>query len=208
MQGFETERLRMRPLDARDEALYCALYTDPDTMRFIAAPQSLQRALRSFHKMIEQPRPVEGPYLFAILEKISGRALGLSAIVQIDRQLALAEVGIMLNTDVRGLGFAHETMFGLRAHAFSALPIDAIWVQYHRANLAAGKLFRELGFFLAADLKAAGEKRAQHCIAVCRQRANHNQGEENVESHQLSGKRGQGRKFATRQQGRTRSCNE
>ena len=36
MDSFETARLRMRPLDASDEALYCALYTTPGLMRFIA----------------------------------------------------------------------------------------------------------------------------------------------------------------------------
>ena len=49
--AFETDRLRMRPLRADDEALFLDLYTDAETMRYIGEPLSLERAKRSLRKL-------------------------------------------------------------------------------------------------------------------------------------------------------------
>src|SRR4051794_9023564 len=98
MQGFETARLRMRPLDERDEALYCGLYTDPDTMRFICPVLTLERARRSFRKTIQRPRPTEGAYLFAIIQTHDADVVGVCAAAHVDVSGGRAEVGVMLQS--------------------------------------------------------------------------------------------------------------
>lgn len=189
MLGFETARLRMRPLDARDETLYCGLYTDAETMRHICPPLSPERASRTFRKVIAAPRPLTGPFLFAMLHKSDERAVGICAVVQVDVRRAHAEVGAMLQREAQGQGYASECLIGLGSIAFSALPINAIWVQYRPANAAAKRLFLGLGFVPQTDMAIIGEDSAQSICSVCRTewgRANHNRGEKNVERHPVS----------------------
>ena len=50
MSFMETPRLRLRPLEPRDEAMFCHLYTDPDVMRRILPPLSQEAATQSFQR--------------------------------------------------------------------------------------------------------------------------------------------------------------
>jgi RimJ/RimL family protein N-acetyltransferase len=165
MQGFETARLRMRPLDARDEALYCALYTDPDTMRFICPPLSSERAKRTFRKSTMLPRPNSGPFLFAMVRKDTAHAIGICAVVQVNARYGRAEIGMMLHAAARNAQFATEALHSLAKITFAVFPIDYVWVQYAPAHLAAERLVVKLGFE-PWDKTKVDESRAANCIWV------------------------------------------
>ena len=181
----------MRHLCAEDEALYCGLYTDAGTMRFIAEPWSMERAKRMFSKLIALSDARNGPNYFAMLEKDTQRAIGLCAIQRPDAEMQRAEVGMMLNSDARGRGYATEAFAALMTEAFLALPIDTVWVQYHPANTAAERLFIGLGFLPATDVAIGDVHHAQCTRAMLRSawgalNSVNARGKDNVERHQLS----------------------
>lgn len=144
---FETQRLRMRPLEAEDEMLFCDLYTDAETMRFIGEPLSPVLAQRSFRKALASPSKFPPERLFlAIFEKTTRRPLGISAIVQFDAGMTRAEVGIMLKSDARFRGFAREGLGALVETTFSVFPASEIWVECSARNPLVERMVSSIGF--------------------------------------------------------------
>lgn len=188
MHGFETARLRMRPLDARDEGLHCALYCDAETMRFICPPLSREQALKDFRAFIKQPRPARGPHLFAIEPKGSGAAFGICAAVHIDAAQTRAEVGVMLQSGARGQGYAREALAGMVRSTFLQRTVRTVWVQCSALNPLVERMVSSIGFVLD-DQDAAGEgPLSQRTWSVQRQSwcPTYPEGEGNVERREFS----------------------
>ena len=190
MLGFETARLRMRPLDETDEALYCGLYTDAETMRYICAPFSVRSASRNFRALIAQPRPRVGPYLFAVLQRGTLRRIGICAAVRIDEQAARAEVGVMLKSDARGQGFARESLNGMVHNTFRAHPVETIWVQCSALNPVVERMVRSIGFVLDEAAAGAGPLLQRtwsvRRLSWCFVDTTNYRGDVHVERHQVS----------------------
>jgi len=168
---FRTARLRMRTLSECDQALFCHLYTDAESMRFIGRPMSRARALAAFDFTLQCSREENtGPCFFAIVPKTSRRAVGLCAIQRVARTAKRAEIGIMLAREGRGQSFGAEAVSGLASRAFEALPIDLLWVQYHPANTVARRLFARLSFLPEPRARPRGLRRGQ-CIGVTQRSA-------------------------------------
>ena len=168
---FRTARLRIRTLSESDQALFCRLYTDAESMRFIGRPLSWTRAQAAFDSTLQSIRDEDGgPCFFAIVPKASKRAVGLCAIQPVARTARRAEIGIMLAREGRGLRYGAEAISGLATNAFRALPIDRLWVQYHPANMAANRLFAGLGFLPELHARPKGARRGQ-CIGVTQRSA-------------------------------------
>jgi RimJ/RimL family protein N-acetyltransferase len=164
MPDFDTERLRMRHLVENDEALYCDLYTDPDTMRYIGEPMSPERAARSFRKALAWSRQQpDEPQFFAIQEKATQQAIGLCAIQPFDADTRKVEIGMMLKPEARKQGYATEGLAALVTTAFSALPTEAVWVQYSPEHTAAERLVISVGFAQCADGEI-GTVRGAKCV--------------------------------------------
>lgn len=190
--GFETERLRMRPLQAEDEALFLGLYTDAETMRHIGEPLSPKRAARSFRKVLQTAdvSPPERVFL-TILDKLTQRPLGLCAIVQFDAGMTRAEVGMMLAAEARAQGYSKECLAWLVTLTFAMFPIGEVWVQYSPGHSIAERLVISIGFSPGADVEPGDGRPAQRVWSIYRPswgstNAIHNQGKDNVEGHQLS----------------------
>jgi ribosomal-protein-alanine N-acetyltransferase len=189
--GFETTRLYVRRLCADDEGLYCGLYTDAETMRFVSAPWSLERAARNFRKVLARSLQPRGAKYFAMLDKASQCSIGLCAIQRPDAEMRRVEAGMMLKCEARAQGYATEAFAALVTTAFSTLPIDTVWVQYHPANTAAERLFIGLGFLPAAGVAIGDVHHAQRTRTMLRSawsalNSANTRGENNDERHQLS----------------------
>jgi RimJ/RimL family protein N-acetyltransferase len=187
--AFETSRLCLRPLAAQDQALFCDLYTDAETMRFIGEPLTPERAARSFRKAVAAwaDRPLERAFL-SVLEKVTQRALGICAIVQFDAHLSRAEVGIMLKSEARSRGLAREGLGGLVKQTFRMFPVAAIWVECSAGNPVVERMVSSIGF--ERDEGLASGPLAKRIWSIhrtsWRSTATPNRGEDNVEGHQLS----------------------
>jgi RimJ/RimL family protein N-acetyltransferase len=145
--AFETERLRTRPLQADDEALYCGLYTDADTMRYIGEPMSSESAARSFRKtlVLMQQQP-HGWLTLAIIDKATQQPIGLCGIPQFDCNANRLEIGILLRSEGRSRGFGRETLAALMHRTFTLLPVDELRVDFSAESPVAKRLYRGLGF--------------------------------------------------------------
>ena len=118
---FSTARLRMRPLDERDAALYCELYSTPALMRNIAPPLTPEAAARSFAVACRQQSP--RPQRWIATERQSGDDVGLLGLIG---QGEAPEIGVMLLGQAHGRGLGTEAMAGLAAWAFTHMPLRGI----------------------------------------------------------------------------------
>lgn len=189
---FDTERLRVRHLSNDDEALFCRLYTDADTMRFIGEPLSPERVARNFRKAVacchDDPR---GHVYMTILEKPALRPIGICALIRADARGSRAEVGMMLVSTARRQGYSTECLGGWVSRVQLVFPIDEVWVQYSPGHSAAERLVVSLGFLPQADVVSGDGQTARRVWSLHRPTAGStstfiNQGDENVERHQFS----------------------
>ena len=133
---IQTARLRLRCLSEGDEALYCGLYGDPHTMRFIGPPLSREQAQRNFHKVLASlgRQPVERVML-AVIETASDRCIGIAALQEFELERRRVELGMMLVREGCGRGFGKEATRALVSYAFATFEVDEVWIQ-HDANSA------------------------------------------------------------------------
>jgi ribosomal-protein-alanine N-acetyltransferase len=142
MECFQTARLRMRPLDARDEALYCRLYTTPELMRNIAAPMSPEAALRSFGAACRKQMP--RPQRWIVAEVDTQRDVGLLGLIGAGEA---PEIGVMLLDDAHGQGYGTEAMAGMMEWAFTRTPLQQIYAHQAVAdNPPVIRMMLRLGF--------------------------------------------------------------
>lgn len=156
---FKTLRLHLRPLDGGDEALYCRLYTDPEMMRHIAAPLSLDAAQRSFRLACRQAvqRPMDTPW-WVMSEHVSRIDIGLLGMV---RRETVAEIGIVLLAQWQGRGFATETIRVLTDLAFEDPAIAMLVLDQASDNGAMLGLMEKLEFLRVAVVGNDGRVRWQ-----------------------------------------------
>lgn len=157
--SFETTRLRVRPLDEADEDLYCGLYTDPETMRFIGEPLSGPRAMRAFRRALDdwQSRTMERA-VFAVDEKSTNRKIGICLIARDDPASPRAELGIMMLPEASARRYSKECFGSLATFAFSTFPIEEVWVQYSPAHAAAERLVGILGYSPPVHVEKPGSR--------------------------------------------------
>lgn len=192
MHLFDTARLHVRRLSEADEAVYCGLYTDADTMRHIAEPLSQERAARAFRKAMKRSgKQCAGPSVFVMLENVTQRAIGLCGFQPLDTGLRRIEIGMMLLPEARAKGYATEALAALVTVAFSTFPIDSVWVQYSREHTVAERLVISVGFNRCAD-EGLGNERDAKCVwsidrsSWCSNAETNNRGEDDVECDRLS----------------------
>ena len=137
----------IRPLVESDAPMYCALFTDKLTMRFIGPPLAHDRAMHDFQAALragdrEPPREI----FFSVRSKATNDTIGLCSIQRIDPVRQRAEVGLMLHQRAQRLGFGREIISALTRLAIDTLPVTGVWAQYAADNQAAVALFGSLGF--------------------------------------------------------------
>jgi RimJ/RimL family protein N-acetyltransferase len=144
---FETPRLRMRPMRECDQALFCDLYTDAETMRFVAPSLKLAKAINRFAEALRMMHghPIE--WLFLVMtQKSSAQTIGLCGVPGFDLNARRLELGMMLRREVRGKGYSKEGLAALADRTFSVLPVDKLWVEYSPEHIAADRLTKGIGF--------------------------------------------------------------
>ncbi len=165
--SIDTARLRLRALAAGDLTLLQELYCDAETMRHIRHPLSPAQVKASLHATLDAAQKPHGTRFFVITERRSRHAIGLCSMQAVARRERSVEMGIMLVPRACRLGYAREAFSVLIAAAFMALPIDTIWVQHTRANVAAARLNDALGFRLARRMRPRGASPGQ-CVWILR----------------------------------------
>lgn len=159
----------MRPLSDTDEALFCELYCDPQTMRFIGPPLSGDRAALSFRKALELTRrPAAGRLFWTLIEKVPQQTIGICSIQQLDARRRRAEAGIMIKPAARSQGFAREGLAALVSHAFAMLPLDEVWLETAAAHFVVERLVLGVGFSPSLAAAGGGEHSGQRTWSAFR----------------------------------------
>ena len=150
--ALETERLRLRPLNDDDEALYQDLYTDPETMRFIAPPLSAEKAASSFRKVVAlQREPTLASRFMVIEEKTEQKALGICGTSTYDADALRVEVGIVLKNEGRSRGIGSEALPALMNRIFAVSPVQEICVGFSAQCPAVRRLNVRVGLMPCVD---------------------------------------------------------
>ena len=137
----------MRPLGPQDSALYCHLYTDQETMRFIGAPMTPERAVRSFNSALAGMNrdPIERLFL-TVMEKASQQDIGVCSLQNFDEQQRSVQGGAMFVARARAQGYSKEGFTALIQQAFVHLPVDELWVQFAADHLVVERVATSIGF--------------------------------------------------------------
>ena len=135
---FTSERLILRALRECDEELYCQLFCDPATMRYISPPWTRMEASRAFRGALEAMRATPTRGLFLVLTfKADQRPVGLCTLQNFEPAERRAELGLMLVTSGRAARVATEALIAVLARGFATLPFDEIWVRFAVDHAAA-----------------------------------------------------------------------
>lgn len=154
MQVFpiETARLRMRPIASGDAGLYEHLYTDAETMLFIGAPLSRERAAKSFRSALAgmQRQPIEQLFL-TVEEKATRTAVGICSLLNFDAERRSVQAGVMFVASARAKGYSKEGFVELIQQVFAHLPVDELWVQFAADHIAVQRAVLSVGFARRKD---------------------------------------------------------
>ncbi len=141
---FMTARLRMRPLDWRDAAIYRELYSTPGLMRNIAPPMTPEAAARSFGAACRQQTQSPRPQRWIVIDRHSDDDVGLLGLIG---QGDAPEIGVMLLALAHGRGLGTEAMAGLTAWAFTHSPLQCISARQSVVdNPPVVRMMRRLGY--------------------------------------------------------------
>jgi RimJ/RimL family protein N-acetyltransferase len=152
---FETDRLRLRPLQSGDEEFLAALDSDPDVMRYIHAgpllPQTAMKWAQSQIEMAPHRRHLQKWIVEAgeTCSKIGWVELGKFRGIfdpDEDRGSDDISVGYQFARAYWKQGFASEAVRPVLAYAFDTLQFDRVVAFVHTGNDPSARLLERLGF--------------------------------------------------------------
>jgi [ribosomal protein S5]-alanine N-acetyltransferase len=144
ISSFDTARLHLRPIGEGDEALYCHLYTDPELMRHIAPPMTVEAAKRSFGVALKQQSMARQRWI--VCEHGGTGGVGLLGMFVDKLEADVAEIGVMLLAAGQSKGFGTESMAGVVDRTFSTMPLRLLWIRQNVSNIAVDGMMTKLGF--------------------------------------------------------------
>lgn len=139
--------LSLRLMDASDRDLWVSLYTDPETMRWISEPLSVERANRSFEVALRMNlEAVVRRRFFVATGPGSGAEVGLAGYSV--ETAEVASIGVMVHPCSRGRGVGRAVLALALHRAMSDTRVDRISVDCAHENVAAVRMVESLGFRL------------------------------------------------------------
>lgn len=156
---FETPRVHARLIDARDRALYRALYTDPRIMTHIGPALDTAAADAVFEKACGYNResPMRARY-WRLADRASDEAIGMQSIVRSGTEPGVVELGLMLLPAWQGRRLGVEITDALLEGLFGdRWSVDAMAATARHApgNARVGRLGASLRFEPEAQDDAA-----------------------------------------------------
>jgi UDP-4-amino-4,6-dideoxy-N-acetyl-beta-L-altrosamine N-acetyltransferase len=104
---------------------------------------------------------------FIIVERATGRSIGITGLNHLDRQHRRAEYGIVIGeAEARGKGLAFEASRLLLNYAFNKLRLHRVYLHVFTENEPALRLYRKIGFTQEGLLRQHVCKNGRHCDVV------------------------------------------
>lgn len=156
---LETERLVLRPFKDADFDIAVPFYNDPDFLQAMEGEPPDEPITKDYLKSAGEYMRKDG-FLFAIVEKASGRTIGEVCLQWMNLERGKIEgekimrlpIGIWDKT-LWGKGYGKEVVRCLVAHAFEKLGIDRFCPMDVRVDNARSKtLWQSLGFTVSREV--------------------------------------------------------
>jgi len=153
---LETDRLRLRQFRESDLDAYARITGDPDTMRYIAHGEPLDRdsAWRSLGYVLAHWQ-IRGFGLWAAEEKASGALVGRIGLLRREGWRGV-ELAWLVARERSGNGFATEGARAALAHAFTALGASRVISAIAPENSASIRVAEKLGLRYAEARRVDG----------------------------------------------------
>ncbi len=149
MHSFSSERLFIRPLAEEDKELYCSLYTDAKTMRYIVEPFSQKKAEKAFAISVKKNKQDDPNfYTWTVINKTNEKKIGITSLYKMLGKEILEhhEVGIMLLPLYTGKALGKESLKATIGFGFQNLRMSQINIRFNKSNIAIKELSLNLGF--------------------------------------------------------------
>ncbi|TXS73669.1 MULTISPECIES: GNAT family N-acetyltransferase [unclassified Streptomyces] len=154
--SLTTERLLIRPHDARDEDALLAACQDPEIGRWTDFPVPYERRHAAFYLRALVPRGWRDDtmYHFAVERRGDGDGI-LLASVNVHRQGDVWGVGYWTVAEHRGRGYATEAVGALARWAFTELGVQRLEWRAEAGNRGSWAVARKAGFVWEGAMRAA-----------------------------------------------------
>ncbi|HTO96275.1 MAG TPA: GNAT family N-acetyltransferase [Myxococcales bacterium] len=145
MDRLRSPSLLLDPLDREDYPWICALYADPEVMRFIGSGvRSEQQSRTNLDALLAQAERLGFGY-WMVRERETAERVG-GALLIVRREGTPVELGFAFARAFWGKGFATEAARALVDHAFGDLRIPLLQAFTDVDNAASGAVLRKAGF--------------------------------------------------------------
>lgn len=134
------------PLTEQQQDDYCRMYTDPEIMRYIGVPLTIEEANSAFYKTVKQAknRP-QKHFVWSINRKVDNRFCGIMGLAY-EKVSKRHYAGIMLLKHARLKGLNMEAFLGLMEISFNRLCLDCVFVSHVSSNFIVERMSNKLGF--------------------------------------------------------------
>jgi ribosomal-protein-alanine N-acetyltransferase len=152
-----TERLLLRPLEPGDEAELHETLSDPTTLAAVdrKPPWSIEETRESIERRMGEQR-THGFSMWAIVERASGRVVGICGLQPLERTGPEVEVGWHVHPRARGRGYATEAGRAALAAGFGPLGLDRIVAVTHPWNARSRRVMEKIGLTLVGESEHYG----------------------------------------------------
>lgn len=158
---LQGDKCTLRPLEASDVGpAYLSWLNDPAVTRFLgvgktpATPESVRQYLGRFQVPPGRAPESANDFIFAIIDKATGRHIGNVTLNRIDRTAGTGDTGILIgDKEFWGKGYAFDAWSALIPFAFDRLKLRKVLagaVDGHGASLT---VLKKLGFQVEGVLR-------------------------------------------------------
>ena len=140
---MQTDSLLLQPLTREDYPWLCALYADPEIMRYIGTGVRTYEVASGVLDKMMAAQPPAG--YWTLRDKQTGEPLG-GAMLMIRKEGSPLEIGFLLAKSAWGRGVATQATRALLEHAFTVLKVPLVEAFTDERNDASAKVLLKAGF--------------------------------------------------------------
>lgn len=150
---YQGRLTRLRAFERSDAQKNHEFVNDFDTVRGMASNILFPCSLDDEQRFIDQQSSyTRGEYQFAV-ETLDGTLVGRCGILRVDWKNSLAELGIMIGKENRGMGYGTDAMDVLCRFCFQEMNLRKLKLSVIAFNAAALKCYEKCGFSPEGILK-------------------------------------------------------
>lgn len=140
---IETERLRLRPMNAADVPALKEWLPDPSIYTYWGKGAS--KAEKNPELLFEKPEKPTKSFHLGIEEKVGGKIVGDVWVYLIEND-RMASVAIRLAAARQGKGFGTETLSAMTKFCFEKTELQRLWTEVDVRNIPSQKMLEKCGF--------------------------------------------------------------